>query len=405
MMSNPPVPPQVVKGGNKKKKPRKKRNSKSQNGPRRPLSGSTTIGVGAAQADVVTMLEPEIIQSPGLKGSMRVRFTEYITDLVTQASTAYQLLFQGEINPADAGVFPWLSGVARRYEKYIPHYLAFKFRTSVGSGTNGSVFTVVEYEASDNAPVNKTTFLNQKGAVRSAPWQNHAFLSDPKDLKQRSQYYVNTGSLTIGGLSALNPIGGSGVGAGTKANDDDRLDDVGKIFVASQGAPASTTLGELWIEYDIELLTPQLGNEPNGCTFFVNSTSPGVSAAAPFGTEPAVAGKLDVNYDTTAGGVNSTWTFRDPGRYFVALDVDATVITTLAFALAAPPGGGQVPVFVTSAGGTIIESTVTGTSVTSYASFDVPEPNGRLTLSAAVLTTLTSASMSLFRISPDYIPL
>lgn len=375
-----------------RKAPRKRRARKNQDNSAK-VSGLQQ-SVGLAQQTVTRMLEPRIEMRSGPTGSCMVYHEEYITDLSTVAALDYQRLFQADINPGDPGTFPWLSAMARRYEKYIPHRLEFQFRSTRSALTDGSVMVVVDYEANDSFPTTKRNFLNQKGAVRSAPWQNCQFVADPKDLKQRSQYYINSGTVRIQSLPA---------GGGTQGADDPRLDDIGQIFVAASGCPANTDLGELWVVYQVELITPQLGNDPLGVAFLATSTTLGVTPGQPFGIDPVFSGKLDIDYTVASGGGQSTWVFHDVGRFFCAYDIDASY-SGINIALAAPVGGGLPPTFVTSLAGVTQELSSAASSQTGIFVIDVPSSLGRMVITATTLTAFVNASISIIPIGSGYIP-
>lgn len=382
------------KGGKNKKKKEARR--------KLAMGGELHQEVGVAQSTVRRTYEPEISQTGGPKGSMRIKHREFLTDVVSGSSAnTYQILFNSKINPGDRGCFPWLSRIARKYEKYIPHGLRLFFASEQSSTQPGSVMMVVEYESTDAAPQSKQDLLNCKGAVRSAPWQNCDFISDPKDLKQRSQYFVNSGSMTLNGTPALVPGGAAEI-------EDPRLDDIGVFFMACQNVVANLPLGELWIEYDIEFITPQQGNEPNGCTIVADSgapsSSPNMTANAPWGTRPTMYGKLDVDYNTASGVGLSTVTFRDTGRYFLALDIDAVTLTNLQINYVAPVTGGLAPTPVTSALGSTLQFTTTAGAYTGYVVFDVPEGGGRVTIAASTFATAAVCEMSILSIPSGYIP-
>jgi hypothetical protein len=76
--------------------------------------------------------------------------------------------------------------------------------------------------------------------------------------------------------------------AGVPANTDIKTYDVGRFYVATSNTPSSpTTLGELYVTYEIELITPQLSNfiaaqlinEPVGSPFWTQFARVVVSAA------------------------------------------------------------------------------------------------------------------------------
>lgn len=98
------------------------------------------------------------------------------------------------------------------------------------------------------------------------------------------------------------------------ANLDIKTYDVGNLNVAAQGISVTSAVGELWVEYDIELITP------NSAAFVANLQSEiisagggSVSATEIFGAVPTFGGNVNI---ATAGATN-TITFNQVGQYLV----------------------------------------------------------------------------------------
>lgn len=163
-----------------------------------------------------------------------VTHREFIGDIagsVDYATNGYAL------NPGLASTFPWLSKIAANYESYVFRKLSFQYETAVATTTAGTVMMAVDYDATDLAPTSKQSLMAYAQAQRSAPWQESSFNCRGGDLtKFARERYIRTSS-----------------GGG-----DLKTYDVGNLFVATQGTPA-TDLGELYVTYTVILRTPQVG--------------------------------------------------------------------------------------------------------------------------------------------------
>jgi len=169
-----------------------------------------------------------------------VTHREYISDL--SALNASFIASRISINPGLNATFPWLSSIAERFESYIFRRLHFVYQPIAPTSTPGSIMMAIDFDAADPTPSNKISLMAYSGAVRSSPWEETRFIATSADLKKFGvQRYVRTGVVPTG--------------------TDIKTYDVGAFYIASQATPpAATTLGELYVEYDIELYTPQLTN-------------------------------------------------------------------------------------------------------------------------------------------------
>lgn len=167
-----------------------------------------------------------------------VRHKEYLADIV--APSAAFNLSRYPINPALNSSFPWLSSIAERYESYVFEKLNYIYEPICSTATPGSVMLGVDYDAADASAANKVSLLSYASTVRSAPWEPVRFSAAQSDLKKFGiQRYTRVGNNT----------------------GDIKTYDVGAFQIATQSTPATaTTLGELYVEYEVKLYTPQLNN-------------------------------------------------------------------------------------------------------------------------------------------------
>lgn len=172
-------------------------------------------------------------------GNCRISHREFITDY--SALRPDFSVTKIAVNPGLNAIFPWLSGVASRYEYYTFKKLKFVYQPVCPTSTSGSVMLAADYDAADLTPTSKVVLMSFAGAVRTAPWQEVTFDSMAPDRDAfTSKRFIRQGA----------------VGA-----NDVKTYDVCNFFIASVLTPnASTSLGELYVEYDVELITPQLLN-------------------------------------------------------------------------------------------------------------------------------------------------
>lgn len=169
-----------------------------------------------------------------------VKHREYISDFSSD-TTAFKIQ-RFAINPGLNATFPWLANIASRFEFYRFKKLNFIYQPICATTTPGSIMLAVDFDAADPTPSNKVALMSYRDAVRCAPWEDVAFRSEKSDMtKFAVQKYTRT---------AAQPTGS-----------DIKTYDVGAFFIACQSTPGTaTTLGELYVEYDVDFYTPQLGN-------------------------------------------------------------------------------------------------------------------------------------------------
>jgi hypothetical protein len=228
-----------------------------------------------------------------------INHREYLRDILGSVAFAVTAF---SVNPGLPGSFPWLSAIASNFEKYSFRKLRFLFETMRATTADGTVLQAIDYDAADAAPVNKTAMMSYSGAMRSAPWAESEIHARQLDLQRLKQFYVRTGNLP--------------------ANQDIKTYDVGTYFIGTVGMSGPETVGELYVEYEVELMTPQLDFAVQAFAVSGRATaSTGVTRAAPLGTSPALAGGLPFS------ALSDTITFNRVGEYILAYQFVGTTAT------------------------------------------------------------------------------
>jgi hypothetical protein len=291
----------------------KQNKSKNGNGKRnmvpKPSLPGRLASAPVAQQRAQRMLKPQMRSQPN--GDCRIRHREYIADMVAEATSPSIFKAEGfPVNPGLSGTFPWLSQIAPRFEKYRFDSLKFDFQTEAPTSLGGSVILTVDYDASDIAPTSKVQAMAYKNAVRSAPWEESCHVSAKEDLSQQKAYFVRS--------------------AAAPAASDIKLYDVGNLFACSQNiVTGGATLGELYVEYDVLLMTPQLqAAGESGTDSVLFQSNGGATAALPLGSNPIEKNSLAsslLSYDNAT----STFTFLRAGVFGLNLYLTGTVITAV----------------------------------------------------------------------------
>lgn len=171
-----------------------------------------------------------------------VRHREFIATL--NSATTFTVQNSFDINPGNATLFPWLSGVASRFQEYKIRGMVYHYIPTSGSAvasTNsalGAVMLQTSYRASDSAPTSKIEMLNEYNSNESVPCETfcHPIECDPKENPFNVQY-VRT--------------------VDTPTTEDKLLYDLGTTHVAVQGCQTDgNPIGDLWVTYEIELKKP-----------------------------------------------------------------------------------------------------------------------------------------------------
>lgn len=256
-------------------------------------NGRTTAPVASSKAGRTSA--PRISTLPS--GQVRIRHREYLADQL--GSVAFSSS-EFSINPGLARSFPWLSRIASRFESYHFESLRFMFETEAPTSSTGVVILTVDYDPTDAAPLSKTAALAYEGAVRSAPWSHSEFRARKTDLCKRKSYFVRCGNLP--------------------ANATLSLFDTGNLFVCTKGQATAAVVGELYVEYDVVLSTPQMEPQVQSAKIIAGGS---ISKTAIYGSQPIVSGCLDIDVDS------STITFNQAGECLVDIFVSGGTLVNM----------------------------------------------------------------------------
>lgn len=287
---------------------------------------------------------------------VRVRHREYIQDISGSVAYAVQQL---SINPGLATIFPWLSQMAGLFESYKFNQLAFEFKTSSATTAKGKVILSADYDAADPAPGSKQLQLQERTKLDCAAWAMARMNCDQADLwKFGVQRYIRAGALA--------------------ANLDIKTYDVGSLNIGVQGMADTTVVGELYVAYDVELITP---NQASGL--------PNPALEAAFKSSSATKADVYAGSAKTGGlavtGVNSTLTFAQTGKFMVSQFV-------IGSALATPVKTASTATIQSFNNPTV---NAAGTQLECVYEIDVSAPNQTFVTDFSAATTVTTCRVSI----------
>lgn len=178
-------------------------------------------------------------------GHCIIKHREYFIDIIGSNVSSFPTVEQNSfiyerINPSNAAVFPWLSGMAGQYETYNFRKLNFEYISTCATSTSGFVIIAIDYDPSDVPPASKVQLLSYEGSVRANSWNAITHRSNKSNLSKQKSYFVGYETMS-----------GPNVGY-------TRTSDVGNLCIVSMGQSNFNTIGEAYVDYEIEFKTPQM---------------------------------------------------------------------------------------------------------------------------------------------------
>jgi len=271
----------------------------------------------AAMSSVAFGVPARIASSQAQRGDLRIRVQhrEYVQDVAGASSGAYGVT-QLNINPGLPTLFPWLSQLAGLFESYQFRSLKFQYKTQTNlTNGQGKALLSADWDVLDPAPTSKQAQLQERSMAEGAVWENFELNCDRQDLdKFGVQRFVRQGSVT---------------------NSDLKTYDVGMLNLGTSGLSTSSAVGELYVEYDVELMTPNTAPSPLSAHIAGGGS---ISNAAVLGTAPVITGSLPVTVDSTGEII----TFHSPGQYLLELIVLGSLSAISVTAAVGAVGGGAL---------------------------------------------------------------
>ena len=228
-------------------------------------------------------------------GNIVIRKREYLFDIFSPSVPANFTTNRFQANPGLGGLGPFVSQIATNYEKYRYKQLVFTYKPTVtdssSTGQMGAVLLAFNSNAGAADFVTKQQMAEYDGSmsVRVCDAATLGVECDPRKGAD-SWNFIRVGNVPSG--------------------QDVKKYDFGTFTVATSGLssasfPAGTLLGELWVEYSIELAGPKLYDGmgySNLSDAFYGSV--GVASAYPIGTSVykssvnSLGGRITLTSDT-----------------------------------------------------------------------------------------------------------
>ncbi len=328
----------------------------------------------AAPSAVATQQRGQAPMIQASRDRSRIVHREFLANV--SGTSAYTVAQSIALNPGLAASFPWLSTQAQGWETYRFNKLRFCYYTRTGTSTVGSVLLFPDYDAADAAPATEQVASTYEDIAEDAPW---------KDICCEFRRSA---------LDALGPKRFIRSGA-LPANQDIKTYDVGNLFVATVDGSA-VSWGKLWVEYDVELMTPQLppsGANSASATLIAGGGS--VASATPFGAAPVAVNSNLVLSGSAASNVVSISGMTIGAEYCLSAGSNGTTIST--YNLANPVGmttktlpvGGSNAINAAQTGAT---SVATFTATATSGSIQVTSTSATLTSTQFVMALVPTSS-------------
>lgn len=200
--------------------------------------------------------------------NFKVHRREFVGTATNGAETTFMLtptslaLPGYDFNPGVSIMFPWLSHVAVCYERFRFNSLKFDFIPSQAASTAGRYYTAIDYDYDDEPASTKAQLMGNLTCCEAAIWQPMTMVADKAALIRDLPYrYVSATQRT--------------------ASVEQRTANSGYLMVAFD-TPATNCLIDIWVEYDVELVTPVndgLIVQTVECNLSTANTDPNVTVA------------------------------------------------------------------------------------------------------------------------------
>lgn len=154
------------------------------------------------------------------------------------ALTAESSAYPGyDLSPGCGTLFPWLSTIARNFEKYQFKNLKFEFIASSPSTYSGRFYAAIDYDWNDPIATSKASLMCNRTCVEGSLWEPLTLSADVKAMHDDIPFkYVMTG---------------------TRVEAEPRTT-FGGFMMCAFDTSTTNVVFDLWVSYTVELRTPQL---------------------------------------------------------------------------------------------------------------------------------------------------
>jgi hypothetical protein len=277
---------------NKRSKPRNSNKNKDVGG----LANTDRISAPSSFGSRTQMVKPKF-----LGGKTVIKHSEYIADI--SGSVAFTIQNSISCNPGLSASFPWLAQIAAAYEKFVVRNIEYRFETSSPSSIKGNLMLSPVYNEQDNAPTTKAAVMQNEGTTKCVPWMSLGCRIPAKYLKVYNEYYIRVG--TIADVKTYDPF---------------------ILYVCTQDNTDTSVLGELYVDYEIELINP-VGTGAVVAATYEGGAS--LSSSGSLSHLDLTAGLLSSGYITIVAGTNANYFSMSPMvigvEYLFALGIEGTL--------------------------------------------------------------------------------
>lgn len=153
--------------------------------------------------------------------------------------------YKYSINPGDGAIFPWLSGIAARFEKYQFSDITIHYRPSCPTTTPGGLALVANYDPADSVPVSRSELFNLESVVRAAVY-------DEMELKLKKASLAGWRYIRSTSPQGVDPF-------------ELRTMDLGYWCSCLTNTTSEIQFGDLYISYTVQLKGPKLSGSLAKC--------------------------------------------------------------------------------------------------------------------------------------------
>ncbi len=287
--------------------------------------------------------------------SIIVRHKEFIGEI--RGKQTYTVIRSLPLNPGMPETFPWLAGIASKFQEYrlrgmVYHYVPTSGTAiSSSSAALGSVMMHTTYRATESAPASKQEMLNEYWSSEGVPCSAfcHPIECDPRE-NPYNLHYVRSAGLA------------SGV--------DSLLYDMGTTYIAVSGMQSDDqVVGDLWVTYEVELKKPvvvsDVADTQRAFAASIADASGSITGTTIFNGTQLISQWGNIQ-DITLSGNTITIPAYYVGRFFVFVNVEAATTFSAASVSSTPSTTGCTAEIVTpaAAGNFVLRNNLGGSSPT-----------------------------------------
>lgn len=226
-------------------------------------------------------------------GNYHVSNREFVADI--NGSTSFSLE-EFTCQPGLASLFPWLSQIAPTHQKYKFTKLVFSYVPIASTSAQGRVTMAHAIDPLDDTVADKQELFQYPNSTESSVWASSTL---SVNLASKGWLYTRNGFV---------------------ANSDLKTYDAGKFLIATSNTEDDSVIGELFVDYEVQLMTPKPAKCPSSSLTLAGTDITAVDPLIDFrGSLPLEADGGDWFFARRVAG-QSLVVFRYTGDFVVTLD-------------------------------------------------------------------------------------